>query len=164
MLNNLFVILTVVIFLPTILKLINMIRILIESISDSEKSFSLSEVLNRLTFKEYRLWCIDYLLSLGYHDIMFTTESEADLICKLDDDIYLVKCLRSTGNLSLEDVQLLLGTMVSEDIFKGIIITTSKVNLAIENYLESMSDEYIIEVISKDELKDQYDEPVSIVE
>lgn len=158
MLNNLYIFFILILFVPNIIKLINIIRILFESISEAGRSYSLSEVLNRLTFKEFRIWCIDYLLSLDYHDIMYTTESEADLICKKEDDIYLVKCLRPKKTLALDEVQLLLGTMISEGIYKGIIITTSKANQFIYDYLDQINTKYKISIISQNDLKEEYDE------
>lgn len=158
MLTNLFTLITIIIFLPAILKLISIIRVLIQSILESKNSFSLAEALNRLTFKEFRIWCIDYLLSLGYHDIMFTTESEADMICKKEDNIYLVKCLQTGKNLNINDVQLLIGTMISEEIYKGIIITTSKATSLIYEYIEKIPKYYDIEIISNEDLKSEYDD------
>ena len=158
MLNNFFVILLFFTFTPIVVKLLNQIKLLIESLIESKKSYSLSEVLNRLTFKEFKIWCIDYLLSLEYQDIMYPTESEADLICKKEKDIYLVKCLRPKKDLTLDQVQIHLGTMVSEKIHKGIIITTSKVSPYVYSYIDNILNGYTIKIISREDLKSEYDE------
>lgn len=158
MLNNIIIIVIFIVFTPSILKLIRAIILLSESIKESDRCYTLLESLKKLTFKEFRLWCIDYLLSIGYEDIMFTTESEADLICKKADSIYLVKCLRPSKSLSLAEIQLHIGTMISENIHNGIIITTSEVSIKNYDYIEEICDRYNIEIISKNNFEEEYDE------
>lgn len=156
--NNIFILFLMILFMPSLIKLFKSISFFIYSFKESKRSYSLSEILNRLTFKEFRLWCIDYLLSLEYQDIMFTTAELSDLICKKCGKIYLVRCLRPKKELSIQDVQLLIGTMVAENIYNGVIITTSRVSPYIYEYIDNLSYILSINIIDKEDLKHEYDE------
>ena len=98
-----------------------------------ENGNSLIELLDRLTPREFEIWSREYLTFLGYHNIILRALDSNDtknIICTKDNSTFYVLCKNNIVDkfVTSKDVEKLLGTMITDNIKEGLIITTNSLS------------------------------------
>ena len=159
--NSLFTYLLIIIFSPIIGKLINEIIEYYKAIKEYKSDESLLTLVNRLTPKEFQIWCAEYLSYLGYVDIIIKLTSNyigKDIICSKNNHTIYVECKKYdiNTNISEYDVEKLLGVMITDNVKEGIIITTGGISSEANALIEKLKPNFSIIIICKEQLSCSY--------
>ena len=117
------------------------------------------EDLQELTPDEFEHWCERFLVKEGFYNICATpkgSEVGKDIICKKGNELYYVDCKSFLYNqLDIDIVKKLVGSMVSEKVTKGIIITSGTFTKEAIVYVKTLPSQYkILMYAGKDLVKD----------
>lgn len=157
-LNNTYVFAIIIFFCPLIGKIVKS-SIEFHTLSkEYSSSTSLTNSLIRLTQKEFQIWCSEYLSYLGYTDLILSPilsdkgKDTTFILCTKDKTSYYVQCKKNSYNdlIGCEDVENLLGILISKSLYNGVIISTSKLDNSISNLTKILPKEYKINIISLD--------------
>lgn len=162
-LNTIYSYFIIILFVPLIGKLIKKIIIYYKSYKNFKGNNQLYNLVHRLTPHEFEIWCTEYLAKLGFTNIIILPlgpDGGKDIICEKDSQKFYVECKRYSFNnyISTLQVEKLLGSMISDNITNGIIITTGTVSDNVKSILNKINKPYNIEIISSEELDISYTE------
>lgn len=159
--DSIFTYIVIIIFSPLLGRVIKEIYDYIIVINESHKEPTLLKLVCRLTPKEFQIWCGEYLSYLGYNNIQIISpniSSAINIICNKNNETFYVQCTRYTINSSIntEDIETLVGAMISNNIKKGLIITTGYVNNECKSLLTELSTKVKIDIICNEQLDCPY--------
>lgn len=162
-LNTIYSYFIIILFSPLIGKLINKIIIYYKTYKSFQKDTPLYNIIDKLTENEFEIWCSEYLYKLGFNNIIIfpiASSTGKDIICEKDSEKYYVECKKFTDDKSIAPfhIEKLLGTMISDNINNGIIITTSNISKESQSILDKINKSYNIKVITANELDIPYNE------
>lgn len=151
--NNLYISFAIIIFSPLIGKIIKKSFDLYILNKKFKNGSTLLELLNRLTPREFEIWSREYLSSIGYCNAILTTPSSTEgknIICTKNNTTIYVQCKSNANENSItnQDIEKLLGAMISDNIKNGLIITTSFVSDAIYELIRTLPKQYSIHIIN----------------
>ena len=154
--NNIYFFIIIIFFCPLIGKIIVNALEFYSLSKEYQNGSSLLNSLIRLTPKEFQIWCGEYLIHLGYSNIIFSDilDSTSSIVCTLDNASYYVSCKKNPKDILINEVDLesLLGLLISKSLYKGILLTTSPLSDKALSFLENIPEPYHIEVISLDNI------------
>lgn len=162
-LNTIYSYFVIILFSPLIGKLVNKLILLYKSYKTLETSTHLCKLIYRLTPREFEIWCSEYLSNLGFINITLLPsgpDGGKDIICEKDSEKFYVECKRyySSNSITPFHIEKLLGAMISDNIFNGIIITTGDICDDTRLLLSKIKKTYSINIISSEELDVSYEE------
>lgn len=160
-LNTIYSYLIIILFTPLIGKLINQIYLYYKMHKKFENCNLLSNLAYRLTPHEFEIWCSEYLSNLGFTNIMVLPigpDAGKDIICEKNSEKFYIKCKRYSPNsyISSFQVEKLLGSMISDNVKNGLIITTGDLSKEAKDTLKKIKKPYNINVITSNELSLSY--------
>lgn len=160
-LNTIYSYFIIILFSPLIGKLIKNITIYYKSYKELKKSDLLYNLVHRLTPHEFEIWCSEYLSNLGFTNIMVLPigpDAGKDIICEKNSEKFYIECKRYSPNsyISSFQVEKLLGSMISDNIKNGLIITTGDLSKEAKDTLKKIKKPYNINVITSNELSLSY--------
>ncbi|MFQ7820767.1 restriction endonuclease [Clostridium sp.] len=160
-LNTIYSYLIIILFTPLIGKLINQIYLYYKMHKKFENCNLLSNLAYRLTPHEFEIWCSEYLSNLGFTNIMVLPigpDAGKDIICEKNSEKFYIECKRYSPNsyISSFQVEKLLGSMISDNIKNGLIITTGDLSKEAKDTLKKIKKPYNINVITSNELSLSY--------
>ena len=160
-LNTIYSYLIIILFTPLIGKLINQIYLYYKMHKKFENCNLLSNLAHRLTPHEFEIWCSEYLSNLGFTNIMVLPigpDAGKDIICEKNSEKFYIECKRYSPNsyISSFQVEKLLGSMTSDNIKNGLIITTGDLSKEAKDTLKKIKKPYNINVITSNELSLSY--------
>lgn len=160
-LNTIYSYLIIILFTPLIGKLINQIYLYYKMHKKFENCNLLSNLAHRLTPHEFEIWCSEYLSNLGFTNIMVLPigpDAGKDIICEKNSEKFYIECKRYSPNsyISSFQVEKLLGSMISDNIKNGLIITTGDLSKEAKYTLKKIKKPYNINVITSNELSLSY--------
>lgn len=160
-LNTIYSYLIIILFTPLIGKLINQIYLYYKMYKKFENCNLLSNLAHRLTPHEFEIWCSEYLSNLGFTNIMVLPigpDAGKDIICEKNSEKFYIECKRYSPNsyISSFQVEKLLGSMISDNIKNGLIITTGDLSKEAKDTLKKIKKPYNINVITSNELSLSY--------
>ena len=156
-LNTIYSYLIIILFTPLIGKLINQIYLYYKM----HKKFENCNLVHRLTPHEFEIWCSEYLSNLGFTNIMVLPigpDAGKDIICEKNSEKFYIECKRYSPNsyISSFQVEKLLGSMISDNVKNGLIITTGDLSKEAKDTLKKIKKPYNINVITSNELSLSY--------
>lgn len=135
-----------------------------------------------LTPREFEKWCAYLLRRLGYENVITTSANSdggKDILCTKNGEMYYVECKKfmykeladhkkdmgcseniSPSLVGREILQKLVGAMVGDKVYKGIVITTSDFNYNAIKYVSNLPSKYQVELIDGKRLCHMYEEVV----
>lgn len=125
------------------------------------------EDLDELTPNEFEYWCGNFLDKEGFNNIYITpkeSDGGKDIICNKANEIYYVECKRfvlsdeAKYQIDIEIAKKLIGSMASENITNGIIITSGIFTKEAINYIETLPKLYKILMYNGEDLIEDYNE------
>lgn len=160
-LNTIYSYLIIILFTPLIGKLINQIYLYYKMHKKFENCNLLSNLAHRLTPHEFEIWCSEYLSNLGFTNIMVLPigpDAGKDIICEKNSEKFYIECKRYSPNsyISSFQVEKLLGSMISDNIKNGLIITTGDLSKEAKDTLKKIKKPYNINVITSNKLSLSY--------
>ena len=160
-LNTIYSYLIIILFTPLIGKLINQIYLYYKMHKKFENCNLLSNLAYRLTPHEFEIWCSEYLSNLGFTNIMVLPigpDAGKDIICEKNSEKFYIECKRYSPNsyISSFQVEKLLGSMISDNVKNGLIITTGDLSKEAKDTLKKIKKPYNINVITSNELSLTY--------
>lgn len=160
-LNTIYSYLIIILFTPLIGKLINQIYLYYKMHKKFENCNLLSNLAYRLTPHEFEIWCSEYLSNLGFTNIMVLPigpDAGKDIICEKNSEKFYIECKRYSPNsyISSFQVEKLLGSMISDNVKNGLIITTGDLSKEAKDTLKKIKKLYNINVITSNELSLSY--------
>lgn len=160
-LNTIYSYLIIILFTPLIGKLINQIYLYYKMHKKFENCNLLSNLAYRLTPHEFEIWCSEYLSNLGFTNIMVLPigpDAGKDIICEKNSEKFYIECKRYSPNsyISSFQVEKLLGSMISDNVKNGLIITTGDLSKEAKDALKKIKKPYNINVITSNELSLSY--------
>ena len=160
-LNTIYSYFIIILFSPLIGKLIKNITIYYKSYKEFKKSDLLYNLVHRLTPHEFEIWCSEYLSNLGFTNIMVLPigpDAGKDIICEKNSEKFYIECKRYSPNsyISSFQVEKLLGSMISDNVKNGLIITTGDLSKEAKDTLKKIKKPYNINVITSNELSLSY--------
>ena len=160
-LNTIYSYLIIILFTPLIGKLINQIYLYYKMHKKFENCSLLSNLAYRLTPHEFEIWCSEYLSNLGFTNIMVLPigpDAGKDIICEKNSEKFYIECKRYSPNsyISSFQVEKLLGSMISDNVKNGLIITTGDLSKEAKDTLKKIKKPYNINVITSNELSLSY--------
>ena len=160
-LNTIYSYLIIILFTPLIGKLINQIYLYYKMHKKFENCNFLSNLAHRLTPHEFEIWCSEYLSNLGFTNIMVLPigpDAGKDIICEKNSEKFYIECKRYSPNsyISSFQVEKLLGSMISDNVKNGLIITTGDLSKEAKDTLKKIKKPYNINVITSNELSLSY--------
>ena len=160
-LNTIYSYLIIILFTPLIGKLINKIYLYYKMHKKFENCNLLSNLAYRLTPHEFEIWCSEYLSNLGFTNIMVLPigpDAGKDIICEKNSEKFYIECKRYSPNsyISSFQVEKLLGSMISDNVKNGLIITTGDLSKEAKDTLKKIKKPYNINVITSNELSLSY--------
>ena len=149
---------------PFIGKLIKNIYIIYKLKKEYVESTDILNYMCSLTKDEFAIWTCDFLYNNNFSNIVTCSNSQChsqDIVCTKDQNTFYVLCKQtsSTESLTKDDIDSLLGSMVLDNIHKGIVVTTGKISKTIKDSLSSIPNDYYIQIISGDDLKYSINHP-----
>lgn len=161
--NTIYSYLVIILFAPLIGKLVNNLILCYKSYKNLETSTNLYKLTYRLTPREFEIWCSEYLSNLGFINIAILPlgpDGGKDIICEKNSEKFYVECKRycSSNSITPFHVEKLLGAMIADNIFNGIIITTGNICDDTKSLLDKIKKPYSINIISSEELDIPYKE------
>ena len=160
-LNTIYSYLIIILFTPLIGKLINQIYSYYKMNKKFENCNLLSNLAYRLTPHEFEIWCSEYLSNLGFTNIIVLPigpDAGKDIICEKNSEKFYIECKRYSPNsyISSFQVEKLLGSMISDNVKNGLIITTGDLSKEAKDTLKKIKKPYNINVITSNELSLSY--------
>ena len=160
-LNTIYSYLIIILFTPLIGKLINQIYLYYKMHKKFENCNLLSNLAYRLTPHEFEIWCSEYLSNLGFTNIMvlpIVPDAGKDIICEKNSEKFYIECKRYSPNSYISSFQAekLLGSMISDNVKNGLIITTGDLSKEAKDTLKKIKKPYNINVITSNELSLSY--------
>lgn len=160
-LNTIYSYLIIILFTPLIGKLINQIYLYYKMHKKFENCNLLSNLAYRLTPHEFEIWCSEYLSNLGFTNIMVLPigpDAGKDIICEKNSEKFYIECKRYSPNSYIYSFQVekLLGSMISDNVKNGLIITTGDLSKEAKDTLKKIKKPYNINVITSNELSLSY--------
>ena len=160
-LNTIYSYLIIILFTPLIGKLINQIYLYYKMHKKFENCNLLSNLAYRLTPHEFEIWFSEYLSNLGFTNIMVLPigpDAGKDIICEKNSEKFYIECKRYSPNsyISSFQVEKLLGSMISDNVKNGLIITTGDLSKEAKDTLKKIKKPYNINVITSNELSLSY--------
>lgn len=160
-LNTLYSYLIIILFAPLVGKLINQIYLYYKKYKTFKNCTLLSNLIYRLTPHEFEIWCSEYLSNLGFTNIIVLPigiDTGKNIICEKNLEKFYIKCKRYSLNnyISSFEIEQLLGSMISDNIKNGLIITTGKLSKEATSTLKKIKNPYNINVITYNELSISY--------
>ena len=160
-LNTIYSYLIIILVTPLIGKLINQIYLYYKMHKKFENCNLLSNLAHRLNPHEFEIWCSEYLSNLGFTNIMVLPigpDAGKDIICEKNSEKFYIECKRYSPNsyISSFQVEKLLGSMISDNIKNGLIITTGDLSKEAKDTLKKIKKPYNINVITSNELSLSY--------
>lgn len=160
-LNTIYSYLIIILFTPLIGKLINQIYSYYKMHKKFKNCNLLSNLAYRLTPHEFEIWCSEYLSNLGFTNIMVLPigpDAGKDIICEKNSEKFYIECKRYSPNsyISSFQVEKLLGSMISDNVKNGLIITTGDLSKEAKDTLKKIKKPYNINVITSNELSLSY--------
>lgn len=160
-LNTIYSYLIIILFTPLIGKLINQIYLYYKMHKKFENCNLLSNLAYRLTPHEFEIWCSEYLSNLGFTNIIVLPigpDAGKDIICEKNSEKFYIECKRYSPNsyISSFQVEKLLGSMISDNVKNGLIITTGDLSKEAKDTLKKIKKPYNINVITSNELSLSY--------
>ena len=160
-LNTIYSYLIIILFTPLIGKLINQIYLYYKMHKKFENCNLLSNLAHRLTPHEFEIWCSEYLSNLGFTNIMVLPigpDAGKDIICEKNSEKFYIECKRYSPNSYISSflVEKLLGSMISDNVKNGLIITTGDLSKEAKDTLKKIKKPYNINVITSNELSLSY--------
>ena len=160
-LNTIYSYLIIILFTPLIGKLINQIYLYYKMHKKFENCNLLSNLAYILTPHEFEIWCSEYLSNLGFTNIMVLPigpDAGKDIICEKNSEKFYIECKRYSPNsyISSFQVEKLLGSMISDNVKNGLIITTGDLSKEAKDTLKKIKKPYNINVITSNELSLSY--------
>lgn len=160
-LNTIYSYLIIILFTPLIGKLINQIYLYYKMHKKFENCNLLSNLAYRLTPHEFEIWCSEYLSNLGFTNIILLPigpDAGKDIICEKNSEKFYIECKRYSPNsyISSFQVEKLLGSMISDNVKNGLIITTGDLSKEAKDTLKKIKKPYNINVITSNELSLSY--------
>lgn len=160
-LNTIYSYLIIILFTPLIGKLINQIYLYYKMHKKFENCNLLSNLAYRLTPHEFEIWCSEYLSNLGFTNIMVLPigpDAGKDIICEKNSEKFYIECKRYSPNsyISSFQVEKLLGSMISDNVKNGLIITTGDLSKEAKDTLKKIKKPYNINIITSNELSLSY--------
>ena len=160
-LNTIYSYLIIILFTPLIGKLINQIYLYYKMHKKFENCNLLSNLAYRLTPHEFEIWCSEYLSNLGFTNIMVLPigpDAGKNIICEKNSEKFYIECKRYSPNsyISSFQVEKLLGSMISDNVKNGLIITTGDLSKEAKDTLKKIKKPYNINVITSNELSLSY--------
>lgn len=158
--TNLYISFVIIIFTPLLGKIIKKSYDLYILNKKFKSGNTLLELLNRLTPREFEIWSREYLSSIGYTNVILTAPSPDEgrnIICTKNSNTVYVKCKSNTTENSIthKDIEMLLGAMISDNIKKGLIITTNLVSDSACELINNLQPPYSIHIINFDNSQKQ---------
>ena len=159
--NTIYSYLIIILFTPLIGKLINQIYLYYKMHKKFENCNLLSNLAYRLTPHEFEIWCSEYLSNLWFTNIMVLPigpDAGKDIICEKNSEKFYIECKRYSPNsyISSFQVEKLLGSMISDNVKNGLIITTGDLSKEAKDTLKKIKKPYNINVITSNELSLSY--------
>lgn len=163
--TNLLILFLIIIFSPIIGKILKISFDLFMLNKQFKNGSTLLELLNRLTPREFEIWSMEYLSSLGYCNVILTDpylDKDKNIICSKNNRTIYVKCKNglTQNKITYKDIEKLLGSMISNGIKEGIIITTCSIDNDIYEILEDKCKPYLITIIDFRDVKKQLNESI----
>ena len=160
-LNTIYSYLIIILFTPLIGKLINQIYLYYKMHKKFENCNLLSNLAHRLTPHEFEIWCSEYLSNLGFTNIMVLPigpDAGKDIICEKNSEKFYIECKRYSPNSYISSLQVekVVGSMISDNIKNGLIITTGDLSKEAKDTLKKIKKPYNINVITSNELSLSY--------
>lgn len=166
--NNIYIFIIIIFFCPLIGKIVVNTLEFYNLLKEYQSENSLIYSLIRLTPKEFQIWCGEYLISLGYTNIVFSDISTYDssLICTLENKSYYVYCKKDYKDILIDEtiIERLLGILISKSLYNGILITTSTLSPKALSLLKTLPNPYNIEILDLNNIieKDLGDYPLQL--
>lgn len=135
-----------------------------------------------LTPNEFEKWCSYLLRRLGYENVVTTIKTGdggKDIVCEKDNEKIYIECKKylykelAEHNIKMscnentnhqvvgrEILQKLVGSMVVDGVYKGMVITTSSFNTNAIKYVNSLPSEYKVRLIDGKTLCEMYEETI----
>ena len=150
--NNIYFFIIIIFFCPLIGKIIINFLDFYNLSKEYNNGNSLVNSLIRLTPKEFQIWCGEYLVYLGYTNIIFSNiyDSTSSIICTSDNKSYYALCVKNSKETLIDesDLENILGDLASKSLYNGILFTTSSLSPKALSLLENIPHPYYIEIIS----------------
>lgn len=147
-----------VLIAPFIGKLANNLYTIYKLKKESGRSTDILRYMQTLTKEEFEIWACDFLCNNNFSDISTCPASIChcqNIICTKDNHTFYVLCKQYGNNESItnDDIDSLLGSMILDNVHKGIVFTTGEINNKIKNSLLSIPKDYLIQIITGEDLK-----------
>ena len=160
-LNTIYSYFIIILFAPLMGKLIKKIITYYKSYKNFKSDTQLYSLIHRLTPHEFEIWCSEYLSTLGFSNIILLPlgpDGGKNIICEKDSQKFYIECKRYSPNsyISSFQVEKLLGSMISDNIKNGLIITTGDLSKEAKDTLKKIKKPYNINVITSNELSLSY--------
>ena len=161
--NTLYSYFIIILFSPLLGKLIKNIIAYYKTYKNLAFNDKLYNLVSRLTPKEFEIWCSEYLSNIGFTNILlpsFNTDSERIIICKKDSEKFHVVCKKCAPDnyINNSTIEELLGSMISNNIHNGILLTTGSISEDTKTILNKINKTYNISIISYKELDISYND------
>ena len=151
----------IIIFSPLIGKLIKEIYDYVITINDYHEEPTLLSLIYHLTPKEFQIWCGEYLTYLGYSNIQIISNNDPNtnnIICCKDNETLYVQCTKYSINscITINDIEKLVGAMISNNITKGLIISTGSFSNECKELLTKLNSKFQIDIICDEQFNFPY--------
>ena len=159
-LNSVFTYFLILFFSPIIGKLVKELIDYVKLLKKFKSPQTLLSLTTRLTPKEFKLWCTDYLNDLGYTTIpSLKIDNDNNIICKKENNSVYVQCKQYNSNyiVPIGDFEELFGSMIINNINVGLLITTGKVSNDVNELLNKLPSNFHIDIIDRDALNYPYE-------
>lgn len=157
--NNIYFFIIIIFFCPLIGKIIISSLEFYKLSKEYRDGDTFLNSLIRLTPKEFQIWCGEYLVSLGYTNILFSdiSNSTSSIICNSENISYYAYCKQTPKEIMIDEIDLesLLGILLSKSLYNGILITTSPLTSKALDFLNNLPLEYNIQIISLNDIKEK---------
>lgn len=119
----------------------NLYNFIVGCINTSKKTMILNDELNNLSKREFEMWCSKFLKGNDFEEVQLSAEG-SEIKCSKNGIPYYVDCRKSLNNrpisLNIEDIKIMVGAMVGNNIKNGIIITTGKISDEALRFIETL--------------------------
>lgn len=151
-----FSLICILLLINPLTKFIKILSKIIKNIEKYYAKLNLNSELHNLSPREFELWCGELLKAKGYKNVTVSpcgTDGGVDIRCILDDELIFVECKRyllshnAKYKVDANIVRKLVGAMEGSDVKRGMVITTGIVTNDALEFIKTLPEEYIIEII-----------------
>lgn len=137
-------------------KFIKVLTDTIDNIRKYHAKLNLNSELHNLSPREFELWCAEYLRAKGYKNVTVSpvgADSGVDIGCILDNELIFVECKRyllshnAKYKVDANTIRTLVGAMEGSNVKRGMVVTTGIVTNDALEFIKTLPDEYMIEII-----------------